>query len=101
MLWIKMIDIQKKLDVKNIHDLIDKEIKGKCKTNNPTNEQIKNHKTQASKLIDGETFVYVHEGFIIPVIIHLEHQNHISLIEIQDLSCMMWLMVKKKQCKNL
>ena len=89
MLWIKMIDIQKKIDVKNIHDLIDKEIKGKCKTNNAANEQIKNYKTQASKLIDGETFVYVHEGFIIPVIIHLEHQNHISLIKIQDLNCMM------------
>ena len=27
-LWIKTIDIQKKLDVKNIHDLVDKEIKG-------------------------------------------------------------------------
>ena len=26
-LWIKTIDIQKKLDVKNIHDLVDKEIK--------------------------------------------------------------------------
>ena len=25
-LWIKMIDIQKKLDVKNIHDLVDKEM---------------------------------------------------------------------------
>ena len=40
-LWIKMIDIQKKLDVKNIHDLVDKEIKSKFKTNNPTNKQIK------------------------------------------------------------
>ena len=36
-----MIDIQKKLDVKNIHDLVDKEIKSKFKTNNPTNKQIK------------------------------------------------------------
>ena len=39
-LQIKMIDIQKKLDVKNIHDLVDKEIKGKFKTNNVTDEQI-------------------------------------------------------------
>ena len=29
-----MIDIQKKLDVKNNHDLLDKEIKYKFKTNN-------------------------------------------------------------------
>ena len=40
-LQIKMIEIQKKLDVKNIHDLVDKEIKGKFKTNNLTDEQIK------------------------------------------------------------
>ena len=40
-LWIKMIDIQKKLDVKNIHDPVDNEIKGKCKTDNLTDEQIK------------------------------------------------------------
>ena len=33
---IKIIDTQKKLDVKNIHDLVDKEIKGKFKTNNLT-----------------------------------------------------------------
>ena len=43
-LWIKIIDTQKKLNVKNIHVLVDKEIKGKFKTNNPTNEQIKMHK---------------------------------------------------------
>ena len=32
----KSVDIQKKLNVKNIHDLVDKEIKGRFKTNNPT-----------------------------------------------------------------
>ena len=31
-----MIDIQKQLDVKNIHDLVDKEIEGKFKSNNLT-----------------------------------------------------------------
>ena len=40
MLWINAIDIQKKLNVINIHDLVDKEIKDKFKTNNPTDEQI-------------------------------------------------------------
>ena len=47
-LWIKMIDIQKNLDVKNIHDLVDKEIKGKFKTNNPTKEQIEKYKKHGS-----------------------------------------------------
>ena len=35
---------KKKLDVKSIHDLIDKEIKGKCKTNNLTDEKLKSVK---------------------------------------------------------
>ena len=65
-----MIDIQKKLDVKNIHDLVDKEIKDKFKTNNLTDEQIKKYKIHGSELIDGEKFIYTHEGVIIPVIIH-------------------------------
>ena len=34
----KMINIQKKLYVKNIHNLVDKEIKGKFKANNLTDE---------------------------------------------------------------
>ena len=69
-LWIKMIDIQKKLDVKNIHDLVDKEIKSKFETNNLTEEHIKKYKIHRSELIGGETFMYAHEGFIIPVIMH-------------------------------
>ena len=69
-LWIKMIDIQKKLDVKNIHDLVDKEIKGKFKTNNLTDERIKKYKIHGSELIDGEKFMHAHEGVMIPVIMH-------------------------------
>ena len=65
-----MIDIQKKLDVKNIHDLVDKEIKGKFKTNNLTDEQIKKYKIHGSELIDGEKFMYAHDSVIIPVIMH-------------------------------
>ena len=65
-----MIDIQKKFDVKNIHDLVDKEIKGKFKTNNLTDERIKKYKIHGSELIDGEKFMCAHEGVIIPVIMH-------------------------------
>ena len=69
-LWIKMISIPKKLDVKIIHVLADKEIKGKFKTNNPTNELTKKYKKHGSELIDDGKFVYAHEGIIIPVIMH-------------------------------
>ena len=55
-----MIDIQKKLDVKNIDDLVDKEIKGKFKTNNLTDKQIQKYKIHGSELMDGEKFMYAH-----------------------------------------
>ena len=58
--WIKMIDIQQKLDVKNIDHLVDKELKAKFKTNNLTDEQIKKYKIHGSELIDGEKFMYAH-----------------------------------------
>ena len=60
----------KKLDAKIIHNLVDKKIKGKFKTNNPINEQIKKYKKHRPELIDGEELVDTHEGLIIPVIIH-------------------------------
>ena len=70
MLWIKMIEKRKKLDVKNIHDLVDKETKDKFKINNLTVEQIKKYKRHGSELINGKKFAYAHEGIIIPVIMH-------------------------------
>ena len=39
-----MVDIQKKLDVKNIHDLFAKGTEGKLKTNNLTDKQFRKYK---------------------------------------------------------
>ena len=39
--WIKMIDIQNGLGLKNMTDLVRKEIHGIFETNNPTEEQVK------------------------------------------------------------
>ena len=60
-MWLSNKDIGKKLGVENIYDLIDKEIKGKFETNNPTKQQIKEYKRNGSELIDGKKFVYTHE----------------------------------------
>ena len=60
----------KTLDVNSVHDRVDKEIKGKFKTNNQRNEQIKKYQKHGSELIDGEKFVYAHEWIITPVIMH-------------------------------
>ena len=65
-----MIDIRKDLGVKNIHDLVDKEIEWKFRTYNLTDKQIKKYKIHGSELIDGERFMYTYEVVIIPVIMH-------------------------------
>ena len=69
-LWIRIKDIGRELDVENIYDLIDKEIKGKFKTNNFTDEQNEKYKRHGSELIESEQFMYAHECIIIPIIMH-------------------------------
>ena len=51
-LWIRMIDIQKGLDVKNIYDFPRKEILGRCQTNNPTEQQTRKYKIHVSKWLN-------------------------------------------------
>ena len=69
-LWLRIKDIGKELDVKNILDLVDKEIKGKLNTNNPTKQQIRKYKRHGSEFIEDTKFMYAHECIIIPVIMH-------------------------------
>ena len=42
--WVKMIDVQNGLGMKNISDLVRKEVHGIFKTNNPTKKQVKEYK---------------------------------------------------------
>ena len=69
-LWIRIEDIGETIDVKNIFDLVDKEIKGKFETNYLTEQQISKYKRYGSKLIENEKFKYAHECIIILVIMH-------------------------------
>ena len=55
-------DIGEKLNVENIYDLIDKEIKDKFKTNNPKKQQIREYKRHGSELIVDEKFMYTHDN---------------------------------------
>ena len=48
--WLKMNDIQSGLDIKNISDLVRKEILGRCDTEHPTKEQIKKYKRSESEI---------------------------------------------------
>ena len=70
MLWLRNKDIGEKLGVENIDDLIDKEMKGRSETRNPTNEQIREYKRHSSELIDDKKFMYTREDIIMSIIIH-------------------------------
>ena len=69
-LWVRIKDTERELDVKNICDLVDKEIKAKFETDYPTEQQITKYKRHGSELIENEKFMYAHECVIIPVIMH-------------------------------
>ena len=43
-IWVKICDVQKRLGVENICDLLRKEIQGIYETENPTKEQIRKYK---------------------------------------------------------
>ena len=97
-LWIKMIDTQKRLYVKSIHDLVDKEIKSKFKNNNLTDEQIKKCKKHGSKLIDGEKSVYAPESIIIPVIMHFKTLESYTFKRILGFKLRDVINCKEKKC---
>ena len=47
--------------------MIDKEIKGKFETTNPTKQQIRKYKRHGSELIDDEKFMYTQEDIMMPI----------------------------------
>ena len=57
---MRIKDIGKKVDVKNIGDLVDKEIKSKFETDHLTKQQIRKYKRHGSEFIMGEKIMYSH-----------------------------------------
>ena len=66
--WLRNKDIGEKIVVENIDDLIDKDIKGNCKTNNSTKQNTRQYKRHWSEIIDDEKFMYSHENVVMPTI---------------------------------
>ena len=56
------------MDIKNIFDSVDKEIKSKFKDSYPTKQQLKKYKKHVSEFIKGVKFIYAHENFVMLVI---------------------------------
>ena len=69
-LWKRIKDTGRELDVKNIFDLVDKEVKGKFEINYPTEKQIRKYKRHGSEFIKNIKFMYTDECIIIPTTMH-------------------------------
>ena len=59
--WVRMYDVQQRIDVKNMSDLVRKEIPGIFRTKNPTKDQVRKYKRHEKELDHNSTasFVYV------------------------------------------
>ena len=66
-LWIRIKDLNEKLETRNVFDLADEEIKGTFK-DCPTKEQIKKYKKYGSEFIEGVKHIYAREDVVMPVI---------------------------------
>ena len=56
--------------MKNIFDLVNKQVKGKFETNYPIEQHLRKYKRHRSEFIEGIKFMYAHECIIILVIMH-------------------------------
>ena len=67
--WVKMNDVQNGLGVKNMSDLVRKEIHGIFETKNPTKTQVKKYKRRGNELDNSNaTFVYVRSDLMSRII---------------------------------
>ena len=70
--WVKMCDVQKRLGVENIYDLLRKKIWGIYETDNLTKEQIKKYKRREreSDSDSNSNFRYARSDIILKIIMH-------------------------------
>ena len=66
----KNYDVQERIGVKNMSDLVRKEIWGIFRTENPTKDQIRKYKRREKELDHNSiaTFVYVHSDLMSKII---------------------------------
>ena len=59
--WVRIYDVQQEIGVKNMPDLVRKEIRGIFRTKNPTKDQIRKYERREKELDHNSTatFVYV------------------------------------------
>ena len=66
--WVKMIGVQNRLGIKNISDLVRKNIQGIYEIKNPTEEQVRKYKRsqkeRSKELTDDSKFKYACSGLM-------------------------------------
>ena len=64
--WVRMYDVQEGIGVKNMSDLVRKEIRGIFRSKNPIKDQIKKYKRREKELDHNSTatFVYVRSDLV-------------------------------------
>ena len=72
-IWVKMIDLQKRLCHRNVCHVALKKIKSFCKTKYPTKEQVKKYKRKANELGDDDNkSVYIREDLAYNLIYYIK-----------------------------
>ena len=68
--WVRMYDVQEGIGVKNMSDLVRKEIRGIFRSKNPIKDQIKKYKRREKELDHNSTatFVYVRSDLMSNII---------------------------------
>ena len=80
-IWVKMIDLQKRLGHRNVCHVEMKKIKSFCKTKYPTKEQVKKCKRKANELSDDDNkSVYIREDLAYNLI----HYINLGVIEADE-----------------
>ena len=67
-IWLKMIDLQKRLGHQNLCHVAMKKINSFCKTKYPTKEHVKKYKRKMSQWINDDKSVYICEDLAYKII---------------------------------
>ena len=87
--WVRIYDVQQEIGVKNMPDLVRKEIRGIFRTKNPTKDQIRKYERREKELDHNSTatFVYVRFDLMSKTIKNCRGEKKRSIKKKNDFRC--------------
>ena len=67
---VRIHDVLEGLGIKNMSDLVRKEIRGIFEINNPTNAQFRKYKRSGKKWFNDDVYTYIRSDVILKIIMH-------------------------------